>query len=422
MKARAMTYAAAASVLAIVLTCASAAAQETVSLYVDPACPTPAEPVTLWASVGTGRSSLSRYPVDASVSADVVRFAVVSVDYDEDAPVVFSQHSSRFTLAPLAAGSYRVELSVQHITPEGASIGSPRIEAVATFTVQSNPPPCAARNIVARTDRMLTAALGEAYDGAFVVEVTDAHGQPAPDVHFLVARVSRSDLADADVANRPDLVLGAPPRRVAPGTYAFDARANDVPGAFQYRAYLPDVPFSRDAYFVVSNRAVSRPFPVVPVVEFYNGRHYFMTASFDEMAKLDASDQWLRTGQLFLAFAPGSSRPADASAVCRFYGRPDAGLDSHFFSASADECDAVERSATGWELETRDAFAVFLPNAASGVCPSGTERVYRAFNNRPDANHRYTTDAASLNVTEYPTGPWIREGYGPEGVAMCAPR
>jgi hypothetical protein len=29
-----------------------------------------------------------------------------------------------------------------------------------------------------------------------------------------------------------------------------------------------------------------------------------------------------------------------------------------------------------------------------GTCPSGTQPVYRLFNNRPDANHRYTIDKA----------------------------
>ena len=213
---------------------------------------------------------------------------------------------------------------------------------------------------------------------------------------------------------------------IEPGTYVFPARANEVPGTFQYRAFIADVPFQPSAYFVVSNRPGAMTFPLVPVVEYYNAysRHYFMTTSFDEMAKLDKRDEWYRTRGVFLAYAAGTApRPIDASPVCRFYGRPDAGLDSHFFSASADECEAVKKQlCSAWLLETENAFGVLLPDAQTGACPADTQAIYRAYNNRPDANHRYTADPSALNVWEYPTGPWIREGYGPEAVAMCVPK
>lgn len=60
---------------------------------------------------------------------------------------------------------------------------------------------------------------------------------------------------------------------------------------------------------------------------------------------------------------------------------------------------------------------MFLPVA--GVCPAGTTNVYRVFDNRPDANHRYMTDK-SLRDAKVAKG-WIAEGDGADLVVMCAP-
>ena len=76
-------------------------------------------------------------------------------------------------------------------------------------------------------------------------------------------------------------------------------------------------------------------------VEYYNQAldHYFVTASTDEIAKLDAGVfvGWQRTGLNFDVFDPATPHTG-ASPVCRFYGSPAAGLDSHFYSASPAEC------------------------------------------------------------------------------------
>ena len=74
------------------------------------------------------------------------------------------------------------------------------------------------------------------------------------------------------------------------------------------------------------------------------------------------------TGETWPVYAsPGTPRGA---SVCRYYGRPEAGLDSHFYSASAAECQAVgERFANAWTFESSDVFAVALPNA-DGSCAS----------------------------------------------------
>ena len=111
------------------------------------------------------------------------------------------------------------------------------------------------------------------------------------------------------------------------------------------------------------------------------------------------------------------------SPVCRFYIPPEHG-NSHFFSASAAECATVSgRTGTdpnysGYVLETNQAFAVALPDA-TGACPHNWLPVYRLWNNRPDSNHRYTTDPA-IKAQMIANG-YIPEGCGPDAVAMGSP-
>lgn len=160
----------------------------------------------------------------------------------------------------------------------------------------------------------------------------------------------------------------------------------------------------------------------VLAVEYYNTQrdHYFLTADSAEKQILDAPSHagWVRTGEAFWVY-PAGLLPEPVQSVCRFYGLPAAGLDSHFFSASNTECEEVlSRFPQAWLLETSDAFRVFLPEVATGACPVRTAPVYRFFNNRQDANHRYITDR-DLRDDMLARG-WIREGYGGEGVAMCA--
>ena len=159
----------------------------------------------------------------------------------------------------------------------------------------------------------------------------------------------------------------------------------------------------------------------VTVVEYYHAGldHFFVTANDAEKALLDSGTTrgWARTGQQFDAYAPNATGVV-ASPVCRFYGRPEAGLDSHFYSASSDECGAVaHKFASSWQFESGNVFRIPLPNMSTGDCAAGTLPVYRLFNNRTDANHRYTTesDVRDLMVA----AGYIAEGYGPDSVAFC---
>ena len=165
---------------------------------------------------------------------------------------------------------------------------------------------------------------------------------------------------------------------------------------------------------------------LVDAVEFYNASldHYFVTVNPDEIAKLDSGFfvGWQRTQQVFKVLEPNDTSPG-ASPVCRFYGSPAAGLDSHFYSVSPAECGEVKQKfPTAWLLEADNVFQAYLPDPASGACPANTRPVYRTWNNRADSNHRYATDTAIQDQM-------IAKGYVPEGygtvpsrlVAMCAP-
>ncbi|MGE5168962.1 MAG: sialidase family protein [Rudaea sp.] len=162
------------------------------------------------------------------------------------------------------------------------------------------------------------------------------------------------------------------------------------------------------------------------IVEYYNATldHYFITPLANEIVALDSGRiaGWTRTGLVFdAAAAPG---PA-LSPVCRFYIPPEHG-DSHFFSASPEECAAVlakistDANFSGYAYETPAAFYIALPDTSSGACPAGTLPVYRLWNGRADSNHRYTADAGTRDAML--ARGYVAEGYGPRGVAMCTPR
>jgi hypothetical protein len=175
------------------------------------------------------------------------------------------------------------------------------------------------------------------------------------------------------------------------------------------------------AVLVMPSAASPAP-TVVPVVEFYHAAldHYFITANPDEMAKLDNGtfSGWARTGETFNVYAPGSAGNIARRPVCREYGNPIYGLDSHFYSASPDECFASLVTTGGaWILEASEVFQMDLPTTA-GACPPGDTPVYRVWNKRRDSNHRYTTKTSIRDQMVAKGG--VAEGYGAQAVALCA--
>jgi len=148
--------------------------------------------------------------------------------------------------------------------------------------------------------------------------------------------------------------------------------------------------------------------------------HQFLTSAREEIDKLDRGKEWWHSDISFWVYPPGAAVPG-TTAVCRFFGRPEAGLDAHFFSASSDECIQVaERFSSAWQLEAFEVFRVVPPNSATGVCPGGTAPVWRAFMPVGDAYHQYTTSAEVAR--QLASSGWILEGSGPDRIAMCAPQ
>ena len=157
--------------------------------------------------------------------------------------------------------------------------------------------------------------------------------------------------------------------------------------------------------------------PTGTAIEWYNAAlgHYFVTSGPEEIRSVDsggAGPGWVRTGGEFGTYLRAGDAPG-LSPVCRFYGTPGRGPNSHFYTPNATECELVKRD-PGW---TYEGVAFYIQEAVNGQCPAGTTPVYRSYNGaaaRNDSNHRYTVDATVFaKSTSF--------GYLPEGVAMCAP-
>jgi uncharacterized delta-60 repeat protein len=154
------------------------------------------------------------------------------------------------------------------------------------------------------------------------------------------------------------------------------------------------------------------------VVEFYNTAlgHYFITADMNEAAAIDAGAAgpgWERTGFGFRAWTATSGIAANAVPVCRFYGTPGVGPNSHFYTADPLECDAT-RNDPGWRYEE---IAFYSVTPQGGACPAGMQSVLRVYNNRfaqNDSNHRYTTNQSIYQAMQ-------QQHWLPEGVVLCSP-
>jgi len=178
----------------------------------------------------------------------------------------------------------------------------------------------------------------------------------------------------------------------------------------------------------------------VAAIEYYHAglAHYFITASAPDIDAIDSArvSGWQRTGFTFpVASTPGvlpgtfPSESGPSQAVCRFYLPPEDG-DSHFLSASPEECAEVRARYPTFVLESDAAFYAALPNPLTGECPPPYGDlndntftwlpVFRLWNRLPDTNHRYTINLFVRNAM-IDSG-YVSEGYGPAGVAFCVPQ
>lgn len=176
--------------------------------------------------------------------------------------------------------------------------------------------------------------------------------------------------------------------------------------------------FSRFDQFYHYVKSYVGPIALAQSVEFYNStlNHYFMTSENGEITYIEgggAGPGWSRTGFAFNVLTAITSAYSTSAPACRFYGTPGVGPNSHFYTASAGECNQVKAS-PGWTYEGLN-FASINPSA--GNCPAGTSPVYRTYNNRfpqNDSNHRYSTSLATLQSM-------AGAGWVFEGVVLCAP-
>ena len=156
------------------------------------------------------------------------------------------------------------------------------------------------------------------------------------------------------------------------------------------------------------------PGTVVDTIEFHSAAldHYFITAFPEEAAALDAGvpPGWTRTGRTFKAWKSGTGPGNEA---CRFFGTPDVGPNSHFYTIDSAECDKVKAN-PDWTFEAL-AFRAVAP--LSTGCSAEYATVTRLYNNGMggEANHRYLTDPADIDAT-------VARGWSVEGPVFCVPR
>lgn len=158
--------------------------------------------------------------------------------------------------------------------------------------------------------------------------------------------------------------------------------------------------------------------PDLNVVEYFHRgtSHYFMTGSTDDQTLLDAAaaaGQFTRTGRSFAAWSTtASGRPAEAVAVVRFFSPA---LASHVFTSNPKDISALRAlpataSGSGF-VDEGTAFFALAP--VDNRCDLGHKAIFRAFNNRPDGNHRYSNEI-ELHAE------MVKTGFSDDAVAFCS--
>ncbi|MBK9607563.1 MAG: exo-alpha-sialidase [Betaproteobacteria bacterium] len=154
------------------------------------------------------------------------------------------------------------------------------------------------------------------------------------------------------------------------------------------------------------------------LIEYHNAAldHYFMTLAGGEADGIDrgaAGPGWSRTGVTFEVLPDITATGYQYRPVCRFYGTPGIGPNSHFYTIDYQECANV-RADPGWTLESTSAFVARPPERGCGA----GRVVYRLYNNRfaqNDSNHRYVADLALYQSLQ-------AQGWKGEGAQLCVLR
>ncbi|MFZ2207073.1 MAG: hypothetical protein WAV22_00230 [Porticoccaceae bacterium] len=253
----------------------------------------------------------------------------------------------------------------------------------------------------------ITPAAPEAYQPFTLDQFFDCTPIVDPDVIRVdVSPATHSIHLDADV---PDGCFATPPssRKVAnvpglpSGTYSIRARVH-----YWDPVEPPEI----------GSVAITPAPPTHPVFAFYNSdiRHYFITAGVSEKDSLlggGGGGGWNIVDGGFRAWPAAGPAPAAAKPVCRFYSSL---VNSHFYTAGANECEMLKQPGSGWTYEGI-AFRALVP--IKGSCYPGTTPVWRLYNDRfaqADSNHRFIASADTYRHM-------IGNGWVGEGVAFCSP-
>ena len=221
-------------------------------------------------------------------------------------------------------------------------------------------------------------------------------------------------------------LLASPCATASNITYAYDGAGRLI--KVQYDNGMT-IEYAYDNAGNLLQKAMEVPATVLTAFEFlYQPENrYFLTIDPNEAAAIDAGAAgagWLRTGFTFKAYGTTGAAPAGAVPVCRFYGSVTPGPNSHFFTASSAECQALKdmqastpNTQKRWNYEGI-AFRINEPDAARN-CAGGLIPVLRAYNNGftrgIDSNHRFSASQAEIQKM-------VTQGWRDEGVVFCSPR
>ena len=208
------------------------------------------------------------------------------------------------------------------------------------------------------------------------------------------------NLPECTFATRPrsSLTTTLPP--LPPGNYILEVTNNDG------QITKPDL---QTRTLSVS---ATPPTLTVTTVGFRPKSKFFLSASDTEVAALTATARydgplWAIAEPITLRAWPAAGPAPDAAKeVCRLF-HPMA--QTHFFSGNATDCAAI-RSTAPWR-DDGIAFRALLP-AAGGVCPIGTEPVWRLFSSK-FTTHRYTRSSTTYAAFQ-------ADGWSGEGVVFCS--
>lgn len=149
-------------------------------------------------------------------------------------------------------------------------------------------------------------------------------------------------------------------------------------------------------------------------VEYYYPaiNHYFLVATPAEVAYMDSTTGWRRTGASFKVWPTAADAPQGAVAAC-MYTAPTVSPDVRVYSIEQGECDFLG-SLTG--LTVYGGLKFYAVKAVDGTCPSDLQPIRRGFfnNGQGNINFRYTTTLSAAQDS-------LDRGWNDNGVGLCVP-